>query len=366
MFGWSISASACRSASNRASTCLRVHPGLMSFTATSRWTGSVCSASQTAPMPPSPICSQQLVPAGDHRAAAARPRTASAVAPAAGRRAVARRRPAGRSRKLPAWSWAASRASTRRRRAASPPHAAVEERRPGRPGRAGRRRRGTRLSTRSGSAGMAASSGVRHPSVRDRAGTSGGCRNDARGIAGSAERRRRSQARAYAQCAVGGRAGDARAAAAASSTDSPAKKRSLTSRAAGGSSAASRVRASSRASRSSGRRSAAGVGRSRSTRPPAAAALQPALAAGVLDEDAAHGLGGGGEEVARGRPSPGRSAADQPQVRLVDQGGRLEGLARASRRPAGRRRASAARRRRAGAGRRRPAGRRPRRRPGGG
>ena len=28
MFGWSISASACRSASNRASTCLRVHPGL--------------------------------------------------------------------------------------------------------------------------------------------------------------------------------------------------------------------------------------------------------------------------------------------------------------------------------------------------
>ena len=33
----------------------------MSLSATSRLTGSVCSAIQTVPMPPSPICSQQLV-----------------------------------------------------------------------------------------------------------------------------------------------------------------------------------------------------------------------------------------------------------------------------------------------------------------
>ena len=36
-------------------------PALMSFSATRRLTGSVCSATQTAPMPPSPICFEQLV-----------------------------------------------------------------------------------------------------------------------------------------------------------------------------------------------------------------------------------------------------------------------------------------------------------------
>ena len=42
MFGWSISASACRSASNRAMTCRVSMPGLMTFSATLRRTG--CSA----------------------------------------------------------------------------------------------------------------------------------------------------------------------------------------------------------------------------------------------------------------------------------------------------------------------------------
>ena len=35
-------------------------PGLMTFSATSRRTGSVCSAMQTAPIPPSPIRSSSL------------------------------------------------------------------------------------------------------------------------------------------------------------------------------------------------------------------------------------------------------------------------------------------------------------------
>ena len=41
MFGWSISASACRSASNRASTAFESIPLLISFSATCRLTGSV-------------------------------------------------------------------------------------------------------------------------------------------------------------------------------------------------------------------------------------------------------------------------------------------------------------------------------------
>ena len=62
--------------------------------------------------------------------------------------------------------------------------------------------------------------------------------------------------------------------------------------------------------------------------PAGAAAPLPGLPpAGGLDEDAAHRLGGGREEVAAGVPPP-VSAADEPEVRLVDQGGRLEGLAR--------------------------------------
>ena len=55
MFGWSIRASAWRSASSRARTLREPIPARTSFTATRRRTGAVCSASQTVPMPPSPI-----------------------------------------------------------------------------------------------------------------------------------------------------------------------------------------------------------------------------------------------------------------------------------------------------------------------
>ncbi len=54
MFGWSIRARACRSASNRAITSRVSMPGLMTLSATVRRTGSVCSAIQTTPKPPSP------------------------------------------------------------------------------------------------------------------------------------------------------------------------------------------------------------------------------------------------------------------------------------------------------------------------
>ena len=56
MLGWSIRASACRSASNRARTWAESMPGLMTLRATRRRTGRSCSAMKTAPMPPSPIC----------------------------------------------------------------------------------------------------------------------------------------------------------------------------------------------------------------------------------------------------------------------------------------------------------------------
>jgi hypothetical protein len=60
MLGWSIRARAWRSDSKRASTCLLSMPGLMTFTATRRLTGSVCWAIHTVPMPPSPISSTSL------------------------------------------------------------------------------------------------------------------------------------------------------------------------------------------------------------------------------------------------------------------------------------------------------------------
>ena len=60
MLGWSIRARACRSASKRAMTWRLSMPGLMTFRATLRRTGSVCSAMKTVPMPPSPICCSSL------------------------------------------------------------------------------------------------------------------------------------------------------------------------------------------------------------------------------------------------------------------------------------------------------------------
>jgi hypothetical protein len=50
------------------------------------------------------------------------------------------------------------------------------------------------------------------------------------------------------------------------------------------------------------------------------------FAAGSFDENAAHGLGGGREEVAATVPALLRLGADEPQIGLVDQGGRLKRL----------------------------------------
>jgi hypothetical protein len=59
---------------------------------------------------------------------------------------------------------------------------------------------------------------------------------------------------------------------------------------------------------------------------PFAAALDPMLAAGVLDEDAAHGLGGGREEVAAVVSEDLLVGADQAQIGLIHQVGRGERL----------------------------------------
>jgi hypothetical protein len=60
MCGWSIIASACRSASNRAITCRVSIPSLITFSATRRRTGSRCSAIHTVPNPPWPISCNSL------------------------------------------------------------------------------------------------------------------------------------------------------------------------------------------------------------------------------------------------------------------------------------------------------------------
>jgi hypothetical protein len=53
--GGSIKARAWRSASKRAGTWRLSMPALISCSATSRFTGRVCSVLKTVPMPPSPI-----------------------------------------------------------------------------------------------------------------------------------------------------------------------------------------------------------------------------------------------------------------------------------------------------------------------
>ena len=56
------------------------------------------------------------------------------------------------------------------------------------------------------------------------------------------------------------------------------------------------------------------------------AAFRPVLAARRFDEDTAHGLGGGGEEVPPAVPSLAVAGADQPKVGLMNQGSGLEGV----------------------------------------
>src|SRR5262249_16783527 len=71
-----------------------------------------------------------------------------------------------------------------------------------------------------------------------------------------------------------------------------------------------------------------GRGRLHVEREQVPASLGGGLAAGGLDEDAAHGLGRGGEEVTAAIPALGVLAPDQTEVRLMDQGSWLESLAR--------------------------------------
>ena len=61
---------------------------------------------------------------------------------------------------------------------------------------------------------------------------------------------------------------------------------------------------------------------------PLAAVLFPALAASLFNEYPPHGLGRRREEVPAAVPALDVLCVYQPQIRLVDEGRRLEGLAR--------------------------------------
>ena len=121
-------------------------------------------------------------------------------------------------------------------------------------------------------------------------------------------------------------AGETPSTSAASLTVRPAKKRSLTNSAVSGS-----VRLEQRRGPRRGRQVVGPLRRSPAHQVevdagPTAAVLAASLAAGVLDQDAPHGLGRRGEEMAAAVPIARASRSDQPQVRLVDQGGGLERL----------------------------------------
>src|SRR5262245_18192335 len=116
MLAWSMRARACRSASNRATTWAESRPGLMSLRATRRRTGCSCSAMKTTPMPPSPICCNNLYgPTRDpgRSVTGSWPAVGPATASAAGRRRNSHTRPS-----------VANRPSTSPRRPASAPDAA--------------------------------------------------------------------------------------------------------------------------------------------------------------------------------------------------------------------------------------------------
>src|SRR5262245_61339640 len=112
MFGWSVRAKACRSASNRATTWTESIPGFRTFRATLRRTGAVCSAMKTTPNPPSPICSRSLY----------EPMTVPAVSAGTTGGAVPANSDvgAGGSRNPPSSGSAASSPSTRARSSTSP------------------------------------------------------------------------------------------------------------------------------------------------------------------------------------------------------------------------------------------------------
>jgi hypothetical protein len=57
-----------------------------------------------------------------------------------------------------------------------------------------------------------------------------------------------------------------------------------------------------------------------------AAVFEPVFAASGFDQDSAHGLGRGGEEVPAAVPAVPIASPDQPEIRLIDEGGRLQGV----------------------------------------
>ena len=363
MFGWSIRARACRSASNRATTCLRVHPRLdhlQGHPPADR--ARSARPRRPTPMPPSPICSSSLY--GPMTACRRRPGSR------AGRSAAAAWPAAGRSRKLPARKWSATRRSDlRARRAASPPQAAVEERGP-RVGRSGRSRRPRQKMVSRASPGRASGA----PPAAGPTGSHGQCgfprprtaHGDRRPVAvGSLGRQLRRRARPGRRPSAAWRwPGEMPRQAAASSTVSPAKYRSLTSSALAGSRRRQRGRGPrrGRAGRRPGRPRRGG-GRRRGRPAGGRRRLGAGPCGGRLSTRMRRMASAA---AAKKWPRPFQSTAaasapDQPQVRLVDEGGGLERLPRLLRGQLGRRPASAARRTRAGAGRRRLRG--PRRRP---
>ena len=112
MLGWSIIASACRSASNRAMTWRVSMPGLMIFRATLRRTGSSLLGHVDDAHAPFADLLEQLVRADDRAGAFHRLGWGeTTVGPAA-----------GESRKLPILGWRSRSRSTLRRRSGSEPH----------------------------------------------------------------------------------------------------------------------------------------------------------------------------------------------------------------------------------------------------
>src|SRR5262245_23970779 len=304
MLGWSIRASACRSASKRAITCFESMPALISLTATRRLTGSVCWAIHTAPMPPSPIGSSSLYgPITVPGRSALEPSTVTAGDLPC-------------SRKLPRWACSSSRATTRRRSSWSP--AQASSRKASRSAASGNCRAAVKMSrsfmARAPGSGALPCT-VRIPradparipaliagemTVQPRTGISPGV------VSGSDRNVERlgdflhRQADEETQFHQVGRHGiDGREVV----QDVVDRQRFL----------------------DIAERRDAGFLQFVPT--VLAAALRRMPSPGLIDEDAAHGLGSGGEEVAAAIPPLHLLGVHQPQIGLVDQSGRLDGLA---------------------------------------
>src|SRR5262245_18221748 len=322
MLGWSIRARACRSASKRAMTCFESIPTLISLSATNRLTGSVCWAIQTVPMPPSPIASSSLYgPISVPDCSQTAPSTVATGVRGGG----------APCRKLPAASCARISASTRARRSASPAQAFP---------RKAARSSGDRYSTASPRIEMICRSGsfmtsplalARNPVFN--AGFAGKVRRAPEVFSGILLAGARPVAQELVQpgpgvgpVAVGGSSCQAeghgrlveRQAGEEAELDQFRTHRVFPGQALEGIVEGDEVLV---------RGVVHGRQRVQIDALPTAAALETALLLGAVDEEAAHGLGTGGEEVAAAVPVPFLSVPDQAQVGLVTQGCRLEGLA---------------------------------------